>query len=252
MSAVFLVPSAILVAQANVSMGFNVLFQLLAGVWFPGNPEAQIIVTAFGQNFNSQADNYIADQKLAHYAKVPPRAIFRAQVDSVFFNCFIFIGMLNWMVNNFDNGTLCEWDNSQHFVCTDAVLVFASAVEYGAFGVKNFFKLYPILPYTFLMGAVAGTGWAIIQKWGPSWRESARVRWSEEKYARWNHYLFYPVGLLQFFDPAVAWSGALNWTGGNNLSYATNGLYLSFIFMYYIKRHYGPWWEKVSGLQPFS
>jgi len=118
--------------------------------------------------------------------------------------------------------------------------------------VKNFFKLYPILPYTFLMGAVAGTGWAIIQKWGPSWRESARVRWSEEKYARWNHYLFYPVGLLQFFDPAVAWSGALNWTGGNNLSYATNGLYLSFIFMYYIKRHYGPWWEKVSGLQPFS
>jgi OPT family small oligopeptide transporter len=252
MSAVFLVPSAILVAQANVSMGFNVLFQLLAGVWFPGNPEAQIIVTAFGQNFNSQADNYIADQKLAHYAKVPPRAIFRAQVASVFFNCFIFIGMLNWMVNNFDNGTLCEWDNSQHFVCTDAVLVFASAVEYGAFGVKNFFKLYPILPYTFLMGAVAGTGWAIIQKWGPSWRESARVRWSEEKYARWNHYLFYPVGLLQFFDPAVAWSGALNWTGGNNLSYATNGLYLSFIFMYYIKRHYGPWWEKVSGLQPFS
>lgn len=55
LSAVFLIPSAILYAAANVSMGFNVLFQLLAGVWWAGNAEAQIIVTAFGSNFNSQA-----------------------------------------------------------------------------------------------------------------------------------------------------------------------------------------------------
>ena len=49
LSAVFIIPSAILVATANVSMGFNVLFQLLAGVWFAGNPMAQVIVVAFGQ-----------------------------------------------------------------------------------------------------------------------------------------------------------------------------------------------------------
>lgn len=55
LSAVFLIPSAILYAAANVNMGFNVLFQLLAGVWWAGNAEAQIIVTAFGSNFNYQA-----------------------------------------------------------------------------------------------------------------------------------------------------------------------------------------------------
>jgi OPT oligopeptide transporter protein len=40
----------------------------------------------------------------------------------------------------------------------------------------------------------------------------------------------------------------LNWTGGNNLSYATNALYLSFIFMYYIKRRYTAWFEKYNYL----
>ena len=49
LSGIMLIPSAILQSTANVGMGFNVLFQTLAGVWFPGNPEAEIIVTAFGQ-----------------------------------------------------------------------------------------------------------------------------------------------------------------------------------------------------------
>jgi hypothetical protein len=249
LSAVFLVPSAMLVAGANVTMGFNVLFQLLAGVWFVGNPEALIIVVAYGQNYNYQADNYISNQKMAHYAKLPPRAVFRGQMISSFLNCFIFIGMLNWMINSFDNNTLCTWSNAQHFVCTDAVLVFASAIEYGAFGVKNFFQLYPILPYCFLIGTVIGVGWAVAHKYGPYLQDYARrtIR-SEGALDRWERYLFRPARMLAWFDPAVFWSGALNWTGGNNLSYATNGMYISFIFMYYIKRRYGAWWEKYNYL----
>lgn len=46
----------------------------------------------------------------------------------------------------------------------------------------------------------------------------------------------------------VFWAGALNWTGGNNLSYATTGVYMAFVFMYYIKRHYLAWWEKYNYL----
>jgi hypothetical protein len=136
-NAIFLVPSAIMAAAANVTLNTGVLFQLLAGVVFAGNPQAQVIMQAYGSNFIAQADNYISDQKMAHYAKVPPRAIFRAQTIAVFLNCFIFIGMLNWMVENFNRGTLCTWENeqvsfehlkmsyandSQRFVCTNAVL----------------------------------------------------------------------------------------------------------------------------------
>ncbi|CZR63038.1 related to Oligopeptide transporter 2 [Phialocephala subalpina] len=248
LSAVFLIPSALLLANANVTMGFNVLFQLLAGYWFVGNPEALIIVTAYGQNFNSQAENYISDQKMGHYAKIPPRAVFRGQMISVLINCFIFIGMLDWMVDNFDHGTLCEWNNPQHFVCTDAVLVFASAIEYGAFGAKNFFTLYPFLPWCFLVGGLVGIVWGVVQKFGPHFKAACRRRWSEGTFATWDKWMFRPLELFAWFDPAVFWAGALNWTGGNNLPYATNGIYLSFIFMHYIKRRYGPWWEKYNYL----
>jgi hypothetical protein len=56
--------------------------------------------------------------------------------------------------------------------------------------------------------------------------------------------MFRPMDLFAWFDPAVFWSGALNWTGDNNLSYVTNGIYISIIFMYYIKLNYEPWFEK--------
>jgi hypothetical protein len=247
-SAVMLIPSVMLMATANVFMGFNVLFQLLGGIWFSGNPEALIIMTAFGQNFNNQAENYITDQKMGHYAKIPPRAVFRGQMLAVFFNCFIFIGMLDWMVVSYNDGSLCTWSNAQHFVCTDAVLVFASAIEYGAFGVKNMFELYPILPWCFLIGAGVGIAWGCARRFGPSVRDYFRRRSSEGSFASLDKYLFLPLSSLHWFEPSVFWNGALNWTGGNNLSYATNGMYVSFIFMYYIKRHYGAWWEKYNYL----
>lgn len=266
LSAIFLVPSALLMAQANVTMGFNVLFQLLGGIWFVGNPVALIIVTAYGANFDSQAENYISDQKMAHYAKLPPRSIFRGQVISVFCNCFIFIGMLNWMVDNFDDGTLwyvilppcsvrqqkanenSRWNSPNHFVCTDAVLVFSSAIEYGAFGVKNMVTMYPILPWCFLMGAILGTGWAFAERYGPTFRETTRRRISERRFEFVNKYWFTPISWLAPVDPAVFWAGSLNWSGGNNLSYATNGLYISYIFMHWIKRRYSAWWEKYNYL----
>lgn len=248
MSAILLVPSAILVAASNVGMGFNVLFQLLAGLWFPGNAEAEIIITAFGSNFDSQTDNYMSEQKLAHYSKLPPRAIFRGQMLAVFLNCFIFIGMLNWMVANFDNGTLCTWANPGHFVCTDAVLVFASAIEYGALGVRNMFILYPILPWCFLMGAAVGIIWGLAFRYGSAIRSTCQRRMSEARFDVFERFLFKPCGTIGILNPSVLWAGALNWTGGNNLSYATNGLYISFIFMYYIKRHYRAWWEKYNYL----
>ena len=245
---IFLIPSALLVAGANVTMSVGLFFQMLSGVVFAGNPEANMIANAVASNFNSQTDNYVSDQKLAHYSKLPPRAVFRAQMIATFLNCFIFIGLLNWMVDNFGNGTLCTWNNAQHFVCTDAVLNFATAVEYGAFGIRNMFKLYPILPWCFLMGAATGISWACIQKYGPYIRQKCQMRFSERAYAACDKVLFKPLSYMAWWDPAVTWAGALNWTGGNNLSYATNGLYVSILFMYHIKRRYPAWWEKYNYL----
>lgn len=56
-------------------------------------------MNAFAGSFNAQADNYISDLKMAHYSKLPPRAVFRAQMIAVYLNCFIFVAMLNWYVS---------------------------------------------------------------------------------------------------------------------------------------------------------
>jgi OPT family small oligopeptide transporter len=213
MSGVLIVPCALLLASANVGIGFNVLFQLLAGVWFAGNPEAQIIVTAFGQNFDSQTEVYLTSQKMAHYSKLPPRAIFRGQMISVLINCFIFIGFLNWMVTHFLKDSLCTYENPQHFVCQSAVELFASAVEYGAFGVKNMFMLYPILPWCFLFGAVAGTSVALAQKYARPLRDKIIRNMSEAKIDVFDRYTGW-LSIFKDFNPPVFWAGSLNWTNG--------------------------------------
>lgn len=52
-------------AVVNVTMTFVALFQLFAGSFFVGNPLALIIVTAFGQISDTQAETYVTDQKMA-------------------------------------------------------------------------------------------------------------------------------------------------------------------------------------------
>jgi hypothetical protein len=215
LSAVFIIPSAVMYSIANVGLGFSMIFKLLAGVWFVGDPEALIIVNIYGANFDTQTETYVSDQKLAHYSKIPPRAIFRGQMLSVLVNCFIFIGFLNWMITHFETQDLCQWDNPEHFVCTDAVEVFASAIEYGAFGVPNMFQLYPILPWCFLIGSLIGIGFAVVRVFGRRIREHALHHYSEAWAQRLETYFFSPVSYLKNFSPSVFWAGALNWTGGS-------------------------------------
>lgn len=113
---------------------------------------------------------------------------------------------------------------------------------------RNMFKLYPIFPWCFLIGGIIGILIACLQKYGHIVRDYTYRTWSEGRHAFVNKWVYTPFSWFYFFDPAVFWSGALNWTAGNNLTYATQGLYLSFIFMYYIKRRYEGWWQKYNYL----
>ncbi|KAK7681139.1 hypothetical protein QCA50_015754 [Cerrena zonata] len=48
-----------------------------------GNGLALMFIKALGYNIDGQAQTYISDQKMGHYAKIPPRAMFRWQMVSV-------------------------------------------------------------------------------------------------------------------------------------------------------------------------
>ena len=92
---VMLIPASFMLAIANSSCSLDILFKILCGVWFPGNPMALVILEAIGPAFDSQTESFMAQQKLAHYAKIPPRAVFRGIMLSTLINCLIFIGMVS-------------------------------------------------------------------------------------------------------------------------------------------------------------
>lgn len=243
-SIVFVVPSQILSAVANTAVPTNVLFRMIGGVWFAGRPEAMLLTTVFGAAFNDGASGYVMNQKMALYAKLPPRAVFRAQLVAVLLQCFVFVGLLHWMVHKYDGGNLCN-NLKSHYICTDTAQLYSNSIMYGGLGVPNLFKLYPVLPWCFLMGATVGIAYGLIYRAWP-----AMQRWAEDNFSVKAYHRLYTtcarLSWMQWFDPAVSWAGALNWTGGNNLTHSTNKVVLSFIFMYHIKRKFPGWWGRYN------
>ena len=110
------------------------------------------------------------------------------------------------------------------------------------------FEQYPIIPYCFLIGALVGIIFGLGQVYGTTLRERIQKGTSETTYEFLDKHIFRIMRWLKNLNPPVVLSGSLKWTGGSNLSWYTNALYLSAIFMYYIKRRYTLWWQKYNYL----
>lgn len=202
-----------------------------------------------GGAFEQMAGGFVGDLKYAHYAKLPPRAVFRGHIASCVVNCFIYCAMLEVMVSYFNaDNTLCHWDNKQYMVCNYANSVFSSVISFGAFGTNNMFALYPILPWCFLIGALLGLLWVFAEKIAPRVRSAILSRMKDEKQsASFDRYVWKPVAsICSTINPAIALSGALNWAGNTNLSYATLGIFIAWFFQFYLKRRYTAWWGKYA------
>ena len=247
-SMIILVPVTFVLAQANVSIQSTGFYHILCGLIFPGNPQALMLISAFGINFTNGASTWILDVKMGHYAKIPPRALFRGQVLATLVHTFIFVGLIDWMVVSFNDGTLCTYENKQHFVCQVVNQLYTNTTEFGIFGTRNIFALYPVLPWCFLIGGLIGITFAVVQLYGGRIADMCCRRMSERRFLILSKYVLYPLSHLRNINPAILWSGAHLWGGGTNLSWTINGVYISFMFMYIIKRRYTEWWEKYNYL----
>lgn len=87
---VFLIPLTLIYAVTGFSFGLNVLVELIVGYALSGNGDALMTLKALGYNIDGQAENFISDQKMAHYAKIPPRTIFRGQIISTILQSLLF------------------------------------------------------------------------------------------------------------------------------------------------------------------
>lgn len=216
---VFLIPITILQSTTGLQIGLNVLVELIVGYAIPGNGLALIFLKALGYSIDGQAENYITSQKIAHYGKIPPRALFRCQMLSVLVHVFVSLAVINFQINSIEN--YCDPGQKQHFTCPNATTYYSASVIWGVIGPKKVFGgLYPILQWCFLIGALLPIPCILFK-------------------------LYAPRRVSKYFQPTVIISGMLLFAP-SNLAYATGSLYLSYTFMYYIKKRYLSWWEKYN------
>ncbi|KAJ5725985.1 uncharacterized protein N7483_007342 [Penicillium malachiteum] len=242
---VFLIPMSYLYAISGTTEGLNVVTELIIGYALPGHPEALMFVKAFGYNINGQADSYISDQKMGFYAKIPPRAMYRGQVMSAIITALVAYGVVQWVDN--DISGICTSDQASEFNCEDGSEVYySSSVIWGAIGPKRIFnEFYPAMKWCFLLGFLLAIVWWVGKRFGSKVRDAAKSTLPEGIFKPLNAVIFTPISWLKHVHPSLVFNGFL-WWAPINLTYFTGGLYLSGIFMYYLRRYKTAWWEKYN------
>lgn len=216
---VFLIPLTAIYSTTGFQFGLNVLVQIIVGYAIPGNGLALNFIKALGYNINGQAQTYITDQKMGHYVKIPPRALFRCQMLSVFITSFISLAVMNFMIDNVEN--YCTPESRQKFLCPLSNVFFSASVLWGVIGPRRVFGgLYPILQWCFLLGALLAIPCILFKKYAPK-------------------------KLTKYFQPSLIIGGMLIYAP-YNLSYYTSGVYASVAFMLIIRKKYQAWWEKYN------
>ncbi|PVH13554.1 OPT family small oligopeptide transporter [Candidozyma duobushaemuli] len=220
MNFVFLLPFCVVYSTTGTAVSINVLLELIIGYALPGNGTALNFVKTLGTNIDSQAENYITNQKQAHYLRIPPRALFRVQMISSIIYSFVSVGVLNLAIDTIED--YCTSGQRQKFSCPNTTTFYSASVLWGVIGPKKVFgHLYPVLQWCFLIGfLLAFPCWAL-RKWG-----------RKTVIGKYVHPVVIVFGFLQYAP--------------YNLSYYAPGMILSFVFMYLIRKRKTAWWEKYN------
>lgn len=241
LAVVFIPISGIL--QATTTYGFetNVLIELIIGYILPGNPNALMISKVFATNFFSQADNWITNQKQAHYAGISPRSLFGCQMVSTICTSFVQTGIVSWQTSGgIEN--LCDPRNVNLFTCQSARTYFNASVQWGTLGPKRVFEgLYPALRYCFLIGVFYPLPFWFGRKYMP--RIAAYLGLSKGTKA------FYWIGCLWLnkVNEVVILVATVSWAP-TNLTYYLGDFYICVLFQTFIKRLFPEWWKTYAYL----
>lgn len=246
----FAVPLSFLSATTGTNLSLGTLIEVITGFLLPNNPNAFLFAQTLGSwALAGYGDNYVQDQKMAHYCKIAPRAVFRSQIGSIIITCFVAVGTQDFILNSVKG--LCTFDQPSRFTCAgDGAPLYANSLMWGLLGSGRMFNsLYPLLKWCFLMGFAIAiiflTGQGLGPKYLPGIKEKLRVKLRPQAFALLDRTLFPFVASLLWLNPILIIQGVQHWAP-SNLSYKTPGMILSFIFMYWLPRYRLAWWEKYN------
>ncbi|KAK9381294.1 OPT oligopeptide transporter protein-domain-containing protein [Kockiozyma suomiensis] len=214
-----LMPTLVVLSRTGYSMGFGAFSVILAGYMDPGNPVTNIVIRMWGYNIDEQGESFVGDQKIAHYARIPQRATFRAQCLATLIQCFCSVGAVQALFSSVTD--FCSPTQKDKFVCAFPRTVYSDAIMFGVIAPKRVLSdVYPALKNAFWIGAVIAVPFGLLRL----------------KYR--NRYKWFDLSLIGY--------GTIFWGSTYNLVYYIPGCYFSWFFMYYVRKRYIAWWTKYN------
>ncbi|KAF8933472.1 hypothetical protein BGZ58_006338 [Dissophora ornata] len=214
-SAFFALPVGLIQAITNQQPGLNIITEYVIGYALPGRPIANVTFKTLGYISMAQAMTFTSDLKLGHYMKVPPRAMFWAQLLGTVVAGLVNLLTANWLLSS--QKDICT-DNSVDFNCPSATTFYSASVIWGVISPNRMFgpsSMYNAINYFFLIGFVLPIPFYYLKKAFPN---------------TWMEYVHIPVLLSAtgMMPPAQAYQ-------------YTNWLALGFAFQFFARRYHPEW-----------
>ncbi|KAK3986783.1 hypothetical protein QBC44DRAFT_383800 [Cladorrhinum sp. PSN332] len=218
---IFVVPIGVIASMTGVEVTLNVLAEFIGGVAMEGNAVAMCFFKGYGYVTCAHAIGFSSDLKLAHYAKIPPRFTFWAQMVPAFTATLISIGILQYQTHIVD---ICTKHAPFKFTCPGINTFFTAAVFWGTVGPRKIWGVGG--PYAItLIGFPLGVALVVVFWW-------LNQRFPKSHFLRNTH-------------PVVMLAGGLVFAP-YNLSYLWGGVPVAAFSWLFVRKRYLPFWSKYN------
>ncbi|AOW05647.1 OPT oligopeptide transporter protein-domain-containing protein [Yarrowia lipolytica] len=236
---VCLFPFTIVMSYTGIQFTLNVLVELIVGYALPGKGIAMMILKAFSVQIQIQCQNFLTDQKVGHYGKLPPRSMFRVQMLATIVAGLVTLGVMQFQLNDVEHMCDVKYQTShEKFTCPSETVFFSASVIWAVVGPKKIFdSQYPILRWCFLIGFGIALLFVFLQKFVPRMLKK-RYPDRASEITKWE-------ARFKEVNPSIICYGFLNYAP-YNLTYVWSGVYLAFFFNVYIRKRFPGWWEKYT------
>ncbi|KAJ6443803.1 OPT oligopeptide transporter family [Purpureocillium lavendulum] len=215
------IPLGMLAAITNKEVSTSILAMVVGGYVLEGKTIPNMIFKMYTFMATSQSLHFIADLKLAHYAKIPPRWAFIAQVYATIVAAFVALGVNHWAMRNIEG--VCRDDQKDRFTCPATHSYYLTTVLWGVVGPRRLFGTdghYKPIIYFIPIGVVL-----------PFVTYYFAKRW--------------PTSFWRYFNAPIFFGGALGWAP-YNWTYMQGSVIFGIIFNYFIKKRAQGWWGRYA------
>ncbi|KAL7132067.1 hypothetical protein ABFS83_12G046400 [Erythranthe nasuta] len=220
---VFTLPVGVIAATTNQTPGLNVITEYIIGYLYPGYPVANMCFKVYGYISMKQALIFLQDLKLGHYMKIPPRAMFMAQVVGTLISSLVHLGTAWWLMDTVPN--ICDRSvlpSGSPWTCPGDHVFYDASVIWGLIGPERIFGdlgYYSAINWSFLLGAVAPVLVWVAHKAFPN--------------QQWIRLITVPVLLVSIINMPPATTVNYN-----------SWIIIGFLSGYVAYRYYRDWWSR--------